>query len=126
MRRLLSSAVLLALGACTYAQLSVRGQDVEVVDAAPRGCQNLGPIVGKGGGGGGSLVRNEHLIEYALNDARNKAGDRGATHLTYSAPALGASGGQYGSTVTSATVTGIAYRCGDGAAAPAGAEALAR
>jgi hypothetical protein len=126
MRRTLFIAAVATLGACTYAQLGARGQQVQFVDAAPRGCQNLGPVVGKGGGGGGSFVRNENLVEYAINDARNKAGDRGATHLTYSAPALGASGGQYGSAVTSATVTGIAYRCGEGAALPSGAETLAR
>jgi hypothetical protein len=82
------------LGACTYAQLNARGQQVSLVDSAPPGCQNLGPVVGKGGGGGGGFVRNEDLITYAMNDVRNKAGELGATHVTYTAPGLGVSGGQ--------------------------------
>jgi hypothetical protein len=124
MRSIVSIVAVALLGACTYAQLGARGQQVELVDSAPPGCQNLGPVVGKGGGGGGSFVRNEDLIEYAMNDARNKAGDRGATHITYSAPGLGVSGGQHGGSVTSATITGIAYRCG-GSGAPPAAQAVA-
>ena len=111
-------------GACTYAQLNARGQQVWIVDSVPRGCQNLGPVVGKGGGGGGGFVPNEDLITYAMNDLRNKAGELGATHVTYTAPGLGVLGGQNGSSVTSATVTGIAYWCADGAA-PTGAAAIA-
>jgi hypothetical protein len=124
MRNVVCIVAVALLGGCTYAQLNARGQQVELVDSAPRGCQNLGPVVGKGGGGGGSFVRNEELIEYAMNDARNKAAERGATHLTYSAPGLGVSGGQHGSSVTSATLTGIAYRCA-GDAAPTGAAEVA-
>jgi ABC-2 type transport system ATP-binding protein len=47
-----------------------------------------------------------------MNDARNKAAELGATHVTLSPPQLG--GGKEG--VTAATVTGFAYRCGPYAA----------
>ncbi len=121
MRKILFLAVLF-LGACTYSRLSQRGSAVTIADATPPGCQNLGVIIGKGGGGFGVLVMNESLIEYAMNDARNKAADLGATHVTLSPPQLG--GGKDG--ISAATVTGFAYRCAPGAPGPADAKPAAQ
>lgn len=119
MRTAIAAALSLAL-ACTYAELSARGREVRLADATPAGCENLGVVIGKGGGGFGEFVRNELLVEHAMNDARNKAAERGATHLTLSPPQLG--GGQGGT--SSATITGFAYRCEARAGAPAGTETL--
>ena len=79
--------------------------------ASPPGpeCKNLGMVIGQGGGSfGGGLISNDQLMAYALNDAMNKAAERGATHFQASGPpALGGSSG----TTTTATVSGVAYQC---------------
>jgi hypothetical protein len=118
MRRLLLIVVCLA-SACTYAELSRAGSGVRLADGAPAGCDNLGHVVGKGGGGFGEWTANESLIEYAMNDARNKAAALGATHVALSPPQLG--GNQHG--ISAATVTGFAYRCGSVAQEPSASPA---
>jgi uncharacterized protein DUF4156 len=121
MRRAILAALALTTG-CTYAELSARGREVRIADATPAGCENLGIVIGEGGGGGGEFVPTESLVEHAMNDARNKAAERGATHVTLSPPALG--GGKHGT--SSATLTGFAYRCAEGARAPDGTTAVPR
>jgi hypothetical protein len=121
MRKLLLFTMCFAC-ACTYAELSRRGSEVRIADAPPAGCENVGFIIGKGGGGFGEFTPNESLIAYAMNDARNKAADLGATHVTLSPPQLG--GGKNGT--SAATVTGFAYRCEAAAPAPAGSQAVAK
>jgi len=107
-RHLLVLFVALLASGCTYSALSQRGALVATIPAAPAAeCQNLGTVIGKGGGGGGLLVSNEALVEYAINDARNLAAEKGATAIVLSPPQLG---GDH-SGVTSATVMAIAYRC---------------
>lgn len=98
-----------AAGACSYSVLNQRGYSVSIADAKPEACENLGTVTGKGGGAWGEFVPNESLIEYAMNDARNRAAELGATHVTLSPPQLG--GGNGG--ISAATVTGFAYRCKD-------------
>lgn len=84
------------------------GRTVQLHDGQPSPeCRNLGPVTGKGGGAGGSWVRNERLIEFALNDARNKAAAKGATHISMNNSNMGENGG----TTTSAMVIATAYRC---------------
>jgi hypothetical protein len=58
-------------------------------------------------------MSNEALIEYAMNDLRNKAGALGANYIRYDAPQLGVSGGGSGGGVatSTATISGTAYRC---------------
>lgn len=56
------------------------------------------------------MVSNEDLIDYAMNDLRNKAAEMGSTHVRNDPPQLGSGDG----TTTSATITGTAYRCPDG------------
>jgi len=113
MTNLVRRCVVLSLAgvvcACATASLDSRGAKV-VPLAAPPGpeCKNLGMVIGQGGGAAGNWVSNDKLMEYALNDAMNKAGERGATHFQASGPpALGGSGG----TTTTATVSGVAYQC---------------
>jgi hypothetical protein len=115
------------LSSCKYAQVMPAGTAVQPVTEPPAAdCKNLGVVTGKGGGGLGQVVPNERLIEFATNDALNKAGERGATHLVLMAPTLGSVDK---GTTTTATVTGVAYQCpgaaGATAAVPAAAPAAA-
>ncbi len=95
--------------ACSTATLSNQGAHVAATrNAAPEGCKPLGYVVGRGGGTfGGGLLSNEDLIEYAMNDIRNKAGELGANYLQHDPPTLGQGDG----TTTTATITGTAYTC---------------
>jgi hypothetical protein len=112
--------VLTSTGCATEA-LSHRGSAVELTTQVDRGCKNLGPVIGKGGGFlGGSWVSDEDLVEYAMNDLRNKAGDRGATHVVFTGHEMGHTSGEHGGTTSTATISGIAYRCpAEAAPAPA-------
>jgi hypothetical protein len=104
--------------ACSTAELSQNGGKVEVVNALDRkGCTNLGPVAGKGGGSfGGAYISDEKLIEYATNDIRNNAAERGANVLVMGTHQMGNTSGQYGGTTSTATISGIAYKCPDVAA----------
>lgn len=76
----------------------------------PSSCKSLGYIVGRGGGSfGGSFVSNEDLVEYAMNDLRNQAAERGANYVQHDSPQLGVPGDD-GATST-ATISGTAYFC---------------
>jgi hypothetical protein len=107
----------LVLFACSTAALSPAAKNVLPLAAAPpAACQNLGAVIGQGGGViGGAYISNDSLMQYAMNDARNKAADLGATHLHFSAPQLGGGNG----TTTTATVMAVAYKCPPEANAPA-------
>jgi hypothetical protein len=73
-------------------------------------CENLGPVFGKGGGSfGGALIADERLMEYANNDLRNKAAGKGGNMVVYTTHQMDGPGGGYGT--STATVSGIAYRC---------------
>jgi hypothetical protein len=74
----------------------------------PPECETVKYIVGEGGGTfGGGWVKNEDLIEYAMNDLRNKAADIGANYVEHDPPQLGSGKG----TTTTVTISGTAYRC---------------
>ena len=98
--------------ACATPSLSQGGSRVVPITSPPGPeCQNLGVVIGKGGGSfGGGWISNDQLTEYAMNDALSKAAERGATHLQISPPQLGGGGG----TTTTATETGIAFKCPPG------------
>ncbi len=99
---------------CSTAELSKMGGKVEMVNEVPdkKKCKNLGPVYGKGGGSfGGGWISDEKLMEYASNDLRNKAAKKGATHVVTSTHQMGQTGSQYGSTTSTSTFSGIAYRC---------------
>jgi hypothetical protein len=104
-------AAMVALGSLGCSTASLTGEGAKVAasrNPAPAGCKPLGYITGKGGGTfGGGLVTNEDLIEYAMNDLRNKAAELGATFVQHDPPQMGSGDG----TTTTVTITGTAYQC---------------
>lgn len=107
-------AVLLAMTsasllACSTPALSPTAAHVAVTrNPPPAACTSVAYLVGEGGGTfGGGWISNDQLIEYAMNDLRNKAADRGANYVQNNPPQLGSGKG----TTTTATITGTAYRC---------------
>ncbi|MCG5055363.1 MAG: DUF4156 domain-containing protein [Myxococcales bacterium] len=115
----LSVASVASLSGCATERLSQQGSTVFAdlspptsAGYAPGQCVPRGTVVGKGGGSfGGALVSNEALVEFAMNDIRNKAATLGANYVHYAAPQFGTSGGQGGSDVSSAMITGTAFQC---------------
>jgi len=99
----------LALCGCSTPALSPSGAGVAVSrNPAPGTCSAVGYLVGEGGGTfGGGWIPNDQLIDYAMNDLRNKAADQGANYVQSDPPQLGTGRG----TTTTVTVTGTAYRC---------------
>jgi hypothetical protein len=112
-RLMVVGVVILGAFGCSTASLSGEGAKVAASRNPPtKGCKPLGYLTGKGGGTfGGGFVSNEDLIEYALNDLRNKAGELGGNYVQHDPPQMGSGDG----TTTTATVTGTAYKCGGGA-----------
>lgn len=100
--------MLVVSGGCAYSELTPEGSRVITApNLQIEQCRYIGVVIGKGGGGGGGWVRNEELVNYAMNDLRNKAAKMGATHVVTGNPQLGSADG----TTNSATVTGTAYDC---------------
>ena len=103
-----------ALLSCSTAELSPEGAKVAMSNSSPAeegydpaGCRSLGPLIGKGGGAfGGGLISNDTLVEYAMNDLRNKAAELGANYVRYDSAQMGVSGSQNGTTTTTAGTTG--------------------
>jgi hypothetical protein len=95
--------------ACSTPALSPQGAHVAVTrNAPPPSCSPVGYLVGEGGGTfGGKWISNDQLIDYAMNDLRNKAANQGANYVQSDPPQLGNGNG----TTTTVTVTGTAYRC---------------
>ncbi len=95
--------------ACSTPDLTPAGAKVVASpNAPPASCTRLDRVTGRGGGSfGGEFVANEDLIDYALNDARNLAAELGGNYLQTDPPQLGQADG----TTTTATVSGMAYRC---------------
>ncbi len=109
---------------CKADQLTSHGTAVVLLYDEPAGCENLGVVIGRGGGMTGAYSKPKVNQESAENDARNKAAERGATHLLLhpeevdqgdgrgpdyqdTEPPL-AHGSGTGSTVT---VAGTAFKC---------------
>lgn len=97
-------------GGCSTSRVNKAGARVQVVDGATVAhCQSIGPVSGSGGGSfGGAWISNNDLVQYAINDLRNEAAARRATHVVVSSTNMAAN--QSGSTTT-AIVTGNAYQC---------------
>lgn len=55
------------------------------------------------------MIANDDLIEYAMNDLRNKAAKVGADYVQHDPPQMGHGDG----TTTTVTISGTAYKCGD-------------
>ena len=104
-------AAVASLGAagCSTPALSPSGAQVAVSrNPPPPDCATVAYLVGEGGGTfGGGWIKNDQLIDYAMNDLRNKASAQGANYVQSDAPQLGNGKG----TTTTATITGTAYRC---------------
>jgi hypothetical protein len=112
---------------CKAGALSEGGTTVVMLYAEPVGCDELGVVIGRGGGLTGAYSKPRVNQESAENDALNKAAELGATHLLLhpeevaqgdghqpmekdTEPAM-AHGYGTGSTVT---VAGTAYKCPPG------------
>ena len=108
MLALVPLAAVFAVG-CSTPALSPQGASVAVSrNPAPSTCTSVGYLVGEGGGTfGGSWISNDDLVNYAMNDLRNKAANLGATYVQSDPPQLGNGKG----TTTTVTITGTAYRC---------------
>jgi hypothetical protein len=105
------AAVLCLTSACSRPVLSPSGAQVAVTrNPPPPDCRPVAYLVGEGGGTfGGKFISNADLIEYATNDLRNKASERGANYVQSDPPTLGQGHG----TTTTATLSGTAYHCSD-------------
>lgn len=104
------------LAGCSRPGLSSAGANVAAANTSisdnglePKSCKNLGPVIGKSGGALGGFVSNDDLLEYALNDLRNKAADAGANFVHYTAPQFGTNA----DADTGVTMAGTAYRCAE-------------
>ena len=97
------------LAGCSTPALSPAAARVVVSrNPPPASCSAVGYLVGEGGGTfGGKWISNQDLIDYAMNDLRNKASEKGANYVQSDPPQLGNGHG----TTTTATITGTAYRC---------------
>jgi hypothetical protein len=105
----LAAAAALGATGCSTPALSPQGAQVAVTrNAPPPDCATVAYLVGEGGGTfGGGWIKNDQLVDYAMNDLRNKASAKGANYVQSDAPQLGSGKG----TTTTATITGTAYRC---------------
>ena len=112
------------------------GTQVTVLSSEPMDCEELGEVVGFGGGPQGGYVKEKVLLESAVNKARNQAAEMGATHVVLGDPEV--VHGKAEAAVTdmqpdlahgtgsssTATVRGVAYKCAPGQEPPMVAEAL--
>ena len=123
--------LVLSLAACKASSLTANAGKIVLLYDEPAGCENLGVVIGRGGGMTGAYSKPSVIRESAENDARNQAAARGGTHLLLhpedlaqgdgrgpseqdTAPAM-AHGSGTGSTVT---VAGTAFKCALDAPAP--------
>jgi hypothetical protein len=109
---------------CKADQLSTQGTKIVELYDEPAGCENLGVVIGRGGGLTGAYSKPRINQESAENDAKNQAAERGATHiLLHPEEVLQGDGHQpdekdtepamahgYG-TGSNVTVAGTAFKC---------------
>ncbi len=122
---------------CKAHELTSHGTEVALLGSEPIGCDELGEVVGRGGGVAGGYSKKDVVIESATNRARNQAAEMGATHIFLGAPELVHGTGKASEhdmqpamghgdgSATTATVTGIAYKCPPGAEPPTVSQTLA-
>ena len=66
---------------CKASQLTSNGTEIVLLYDEPAGCENLGVVIGRGGGLTGAYSKPSVIRESAENQARNEAAKKGATHL---------------------------------------------
>jgi hypothetical protein len=108
------AASMLLLSGCLAKPLSAGGAGVALVEGAPVGCERLGEVVGRSGGGmRGDLTSPHDLDLGARNDLRNRAARLGADTVevvrlegivTHSFAGNGRP--------SAVQATGVAWRCG--------------
>jgi len=105
----LAAAASLGATGCSTPALSPEAARVAVSrNPPPADCSTVAYLVGEGGGTfGGAWIKNDQLIDYAMNDLRNKASEKGANYVQSDPPQLGSGKG----TTTTVTITGTGYRC---------------
>jgi len=131
--RMFAFSVVLALGlslmGCKADQLSGRGAEVVLLYDEPLDCENLGEVIGHGGGLTGAYSKPSINEESAENDVRNQAAERGATHLLLRTEEVAQGDGRqpdekdtepalahgYG-TGSNVTIIGTAFKCPPGVA----------
>ncbi len=136
-------AVLFALGfsliGCKADQLSGRGAEIVLLYDEPLGCENLGEVVGRGGGLTGAYSKPSINEESAENNARNQAAEKGATHLLLRTEEIAQGDGRqpdekdtepalahgYG-TGSNVIVAGTAFKCPPGVAPTTSSMAIQR
>lgn len=129
--RMFAFPVVLALGlslmGCKADQLTSFGTNVVLLYDEPVGCENLGEVIGHGGGLTGAYSKPRINRESAENAALNEAATMGATHIIFHSEDLAQGDGHqpdekdtepplahgYG-TGSTVTVTGTAFKCAPG------------
>ncbi|NNE20325.1 MAG: DUF4156 domain-containing protein [Myxococcales bacterium] len=119
----------LSLIGCKADQLSGSGAEVVLLYDEPLDCENLGEVIGRGGGLTGAYSKPSINEESAENDIRNQAAELGATHLLLRTEEVAQGDGRqpdekdtepalahgYG-TGSNVAIAGTAYKCPPGAA----------
>ncbi len=108
-RLVVALALVTCATGCSTPDLTSGGAAVDASPDPPgKGCVDKGHVTGEGGGSfGGAWISNDDLIEYAMNDLRNKTAERGGNYVQHDPPSLGDGDG----TTTTATVSGEAFFC---------------
>ncbi|MGB3052611.1 MAG: hypothetical protein WBB42_16535 [Polyangiales bacterium] len=130
---MLAFPVVFALGlsliGCKADQLTGHGAEVVLLYDEPLGCENLGEVIGHGGGLTGAYSKPSVNAESAENNVLNRAAERGATHLLLHPQEVAQGDGRapdekdtapelahgYG-TGSNVMVPGTAFKCPPGAA----------
>jgi len=121
------TCLVVSFAGCKADHLTSHGTDVALLYDEPEGCENLGVVIGHGGGLSGAYSKPSINRQSAENDARNKAAELGATHLLLYPEDVAQGEGRwlhpestdpslahgYG-TGSNVTVAGAAYKCPPG------------
>jgi hypothetical protein len=98
-------ALMIPLSACSTVELNPAAKHIEITPVAAKllHCDYVGEVIGTAGHWYDFIyLSNNDLMQWALNDMRNQAMDKGADTLYIEEPQ---------SFTTSVTLLGIAYRC---------------
>jgi len=109
----------LLLTACAAIPIQPGAERIKLTNQEPQGCEYLGEVVGtQGNAVTGSWTSNETLINGARADLKNKALALGGNVVHVLANTAGHTSGQYGGSMSSSHLEGVAYRCPQTVASP--------